>query len=452
MMKRFPVAKELEALGKVFSDHGYKIYLVGGAVRDHLLGISNHDYDFATDAEPDVIKGMFRRTIDTGIRHGTVTVLFKGGKYEITTFRSESDYADMRHPGKIEFVRNLDEDLGRRDFTINAFAADLSTGEIIDRHDGCKDLKNRVIRAIGNPEERFSEDALRMLRACRFSAKLGFSIEEGTFNAMCRLKENIRHVSAERIREEVFGLILSDHPVNGLEAMRLSGLLDMILPELSACIGVDQGGLHSCDVYTHLVRTLLAAVKNNHGRYVRLAALFHDIGKPAARKAGGDRTYTFHGHEKTGADLWRGICARLKTGNAERDKVAHLIENHMFGYEPCWSDAAVRRFMKRVGLENLDDLIDLRIDDATAISGACDPSMLLELMARIRTEEENRAALGLKDLAISGRDLIEEKIIPPSKKMGRILELLLDEVVETPSLNRRDYLLEKARILAGQDV
>lgn len=452
MMKRFPVSKELAELESVFSGHGYKIYLVGGAVRDHLLGISNHDYDFTTDAEPQEVKAMFKRTIDTGIKHGTVTVMFKGGKYEITTFRSESGYFDMRHPEKVEFIKSLEEDLMRRDFTINAFAADLCTGEIIDLHEGIKDLKLHLIRAIGNPEERFNEDALRMMRACRFSAKLGFEIEKGTFEAMRKLKGNIASVSAERIKEELFSLISSPHPQYGLEAMRESGLMEIIIPELYSCCNVEQKGVHSDDVYTHSVKTLMWAQKNGHKTEVRIAALFHDIGKPATRKEGESRSYTFYNHEKVSAELWRNICARLKTGNDERDKVAHLIENHMFNYDPSWSDAAIRRFMKRIGPENLDDLIDLRMDDAMAISGSFNPSLLLSLLDRIGIEKEKQSAISLKDLKINGRDLIEEKIIPPSKKMGRILELLLDEVVETPSLNRREYLLERARVLAGKDI
>ena len=452
MMKKFPVSKELAERESVFSKHGYKIYLVGGAVRDHLLGISNHDYDFTTDAEPQEVKGMFKKTIDTGIKHGTVTVLFKGGKYEITTFRSESDYFDMRHPKKVEFIKSLEEDLRRRDFTINAFAADLYTGEIIDLHDGIRDLKLHLIRAIGDPEERFKEDALRMMRACRFSAKLGFEIEKDTFEAIKKLKGNIVNVSAERIKEELFSLILAADPQYGLEAMRKSGLMEIIVPELYSCCGVEQKGVHSDDVYTHSVKTLMQAQKNGHNEAVRLAALFHDIGKPATRKEGESRSYTFYSHESVGAELWRNICARLKTGNAERDRVAHLIENHMFNYDPSWSDAAVRRFMRRIGLENIDDLVDLRIDDAMAISGSFDPSLLLSLLNRIDCEKEKQSAISLKDLKINGKDLMEEKIIPPSKKMGRILELLLEEVVETPSLNRREYLLDRARVLAGKDI
>ena len=211
------VSPELKALSDIFQKNGFSLYLVGGAVRDYVLGKPSHDYDFTTDALPMEVKSMFRRTIDTGIKHGTVTVLFKGGSYEITTFRTEGDYSDSRHPDNVCFVRSLEEDLKRRDFTINALASNVQDGEIIDMHDGLSDLKNGTIRAIGNPMERFKEDGLRMMRAARFSAKLGFSIEGNTLSAMKALKENIRNISRERIREEFFRLVDSPFPRMGLD-------------------------------------------------------------------------------------------------------------------------------------------------------------------------------------------------------------------------------------------
>ena len=226
------VAPELKALSDIFQKNGFSLYLVGGAVRDYVLGKPSHDYDFTTDALPMEVKSMFHRTIDTGIKHGTVTVLFKGGSYEITTFRTEGDYSDSRHPDNVCFVRSLEEDLKRRDFTINALASNVQDGEIIDMHEGLSDLKNGTIRAIGNPMERFKEDGLRMMRAARFSAKLGFSIEGNTLSAMKALKENIRNISRERIREEFFRLVDSPFPRMGLEAMEKSGLMEILFPEL----------------------------------------------------------------------------------------------------------------------------------------------------------------------------------------------------------------------------
>lgn len=447
-MKKYPVPEKLKAFASIFKEHGYSVYLVGGAVRDHLLGIENHDYDFTTDAMPEEVKGMFRRTIDTGIKHGTVTVLFQHEQFEVTTFRAESDYSDMRHPDAVKFIRNLDEDLKRRDFTINAFAADLSTGEIIDRHHGFEDLENHVIRAIGNPIERFTEDALRMLRAARFSSKLSFDIEKETLDAMKSLAGNISHVSAERIKDELFRLILSKDPLRGLETLRKTGLMELILPELSATIGVEQGGDHDDTVYEHSLKALERALKNNHSDKVRLAALFHDIGKVKTRvESDGDRPYTFYGHDEVGAELWTEIAKRLKCSNEERDSVALLIRNHMFAYSSEWTDAAIRRFMKKVGVENIPELIDLRTDDAESISGFCYRENLRELEARVRDEVEKASALTIKDLEINGGDLIRIGV-KPGPMMGRILEALLDEVIELPSLNRKEYLLEKAKKLS----
>lgn len=215
-MKKFPLPETIKEFGAIFRERGHRLYVVGGSIRDYLLGVPNHDYDFATDATPREVVSMFRRVIPTGIEHGTVTVLFKGGRFEVTTFRTEGTYLDMRHPSSVSFVDDLAEDLKRRDFTINAFAADCETGSIIDLHHGYEDLKLRTIRAIGEPRERFHEDALRILRALRFAAKLDFSIEEKTFQAMEELRDNLEKVSKERIHDELAKLIGSRHPSVGL--------------------------------------------------------------------------------------------------------------------------------------------------------------------------------------------------------------------------------------------
>lgn len=449
-MLRYPVNDRLKDFSSVFSHNGFSIYLVGGAVRDFLLKKENHDYDFATDAEPMDMKRMFRHTIDTGIKHGTVTILYKGGSYEVTSFRTEDGYSDKRHPERVKFVKSLSEDLRRRDFTINALACSLPKGEIIDEHDGIRDLKKKVIRAIGDPYERFEEDALRMLRACRFASKLSFDIEEETLDAMRKMGKNVSAVSAERIKEEVFSLILSESPVKGLEYMRISGLMETVLPELYATYGIEQGGIHTDDVYHHLLRTLHRAKENGHSDRVRLAALFHDIGKVDTRRKGKEREYTFFGHDIRSAELYEGIAERLKTSNEEKYAVSHLIRNHMFSYDPSWTDGAVRRFITRVGKENIDELIDLRIDDAEAISGRVNPFILVSLIERINKEYERNSALTLKDLKIKGDDLIREKIINPSPAMGRILNTLLDEVIEDPQLNERESLLKRASELARE--
>ncbi len=445
---KYPLEKEIKDLASVFSKSGFSLYLVGGAVRDYILKKENHDYDFATDAEPEDVKRLFKYTVDTGIKHGTVMVIFRGKSYEITSFRTDGAYKDGRHPESVEYVKSLSEDLKRRDFTINALAVEIPGGRIIDEHDGLRDIRGKTIRAIGDPRSRFNEDALRMMRACRFAAKLSFAIEDETLNAISLLKEKISLVSAERIKEELFSLILSDDPVRGLEYMRETGLMKIILPELYDTIGLKPEGIHTDDVYHHLLKTLCWARKNNHSEKVCIAALFHDIGKVAARKEKNESSYTFCSHDLEGSLLYEKIAERLKASNDEKLIVSHLIKNHMFSYDDSWTDAAVRRFIRRVGKKNINDLIDLRLDDAMAISSGVDQSSILSLIERINAELEKKAALSLKDLKISGKDLIENKIIKPSPEMGRILNSLLDEVIEDPSLNEKEKLLKRASELA----
>lgn len=449
---RMKVPEDVKDLAAVFSRGGFSLYLVGGAVRDYLLGRENHDYDFTTDARPEEVKALFRRTIDTGIKHGTVTVLFRKGHYEITTFRTEGAYTDSRHPDEVHFVRSLEEDLKRRDFTVNALAASLPGGEIIDLTEGRKDLRRKLIRAIGDPKERFSEDALRMMRAARFSSQLGFSVEESTKAAIKSLAPAIHKVSAERIEEELLKLAGGKAPSKGLELMRETGLLEEVLPELNATVGFRQGGIHSEDLYTHLLLSLESAREHGFPLEVRLAALFHDIGKVPARKAGEDREYTFYNHESLGADMTRAILRRLKAPNGLTDTVTHLIENHMFTYTEDWTDAAVRRFIRRVGTEYLEMLFQLRIADMEGIQSPYRPStaMIDALSERIGKEREAQNALSLKDLKINGKDLIALGI-EPGPSLGAILSKLLDEVLDDPGKNRKEYLEGEAlRLSQGQ--
>lgn len=446
---RMRIAKDIKELSTIFNKAGFSLYLVGGAVRDWILGKENSDYDFTTDAEPQEIKKLFRRTIDTGIKHGTVTVIFHSQHYEITTFRTEGDYLDSRHPESVQFVKSLEEDLRRRDFTINAFAASLPDGKILDYHNGLKDLKKGIIRAIGNPEERFSEDALRMMRAARFASQLDFRIEETTADAMNKLHKTIGKVSAERIKEELWKLIGGKNPRCGLEALRTSGIMDEILPELATTYGFEQGGMHHETLYEHLLLALECARDHNYPMAVRLAALFHDIGKVDTRESGdGEREWTFYGHDRVSAELTDRIFRRLKTSNEERENVTHLIREHMFSYTPDWSDSAVRRFINRIGTDDINNLFALRVCDMYATVGhKAVPDNLLSFSDRINAELEKENALTLKDLKIDGKRL-KELGIKPGPEMGRILNALLDDVIEAPSLNNEEYLESKALSLA----
>ncbi|MDY4611038.1 MAG: HD domain-containing protein [Sphaerochaetaceae bacterium] len=437
--KIFPIDVTIREFASVFDAAGFSLYVVGGAVRDWLLGIQNDDYDFTTDATPEEVINLFRKVIPTGIKHGTVTVLFRGSQYEVTTFRTDGEYHDHRHPDQVYFVRNLEEDLKRRDFTINALAANASTGEIIDMHNGIGDLRLRIVRAIGDPLERFSEDALRILRACRFVTKLNFTIEPQTYAAMQSLAPMLSHISGERIRDELLKILCSRNPLRGLQLMENRGILSIVLPELASGNGVGQRGFHEHDVLTHNLLACQSAAELDAPMVVRTAALLHDIGKPNVRKESEDGIYTFHRHELESERQAGRILGRLKFSNDERDQILNLIRNHMFHYTSDWSDGAVRRFVARVGTDAIENLFLLRLADQKAIAGTCDYETLRELSERIEKIRRDGDALSVKDLAIDGRNLMAIGV-PPGPKMGVILGQLLETVMDDPKQNTKEQL------------
>ena len=443
------IPKSVSNLAKVFQQNGHSLFLVGGAVRDELLGVGSHDYDFATDATPNEVTAMFRNVIPVGIQHGTVVVLFEGEQYEVTTFRTEGDYSDNRHPDEVHFVRNIDEDLSRRDFTINALAWDLQNKCLKDNFDGKGDLKRKVIRAIGNPDERFNEDALRMLRACRFAAKLEFTIDEETLASMTRLSHLIQNISEERIRDEFIKMMGSPRPSVGIEYMRVSGLLDFILPELMKGYGVVQNRFHKFDVYYHNVYSCDAAPADNY--IVRIAALFHDIAKPQAKRAKADELEnenenSFYNHDIVGERVAKHILRRLKFTNEDTKKIRHLIKNHMFYYTDDWTDGAVRRFLRKVGVENLPDLFALREADRLGNgTKAGIPKAFIDFQDRIKHILEVDAALKVSDLDINGNDIMTELQLAPGPIIGEILNFLLELVLDNPEINTHETLMERAK-------
>lgn len=441
-MERFTLSETIKSFASVFKEAGFDLYLVGGCVRDHLMRVPCDDYDFCTSAEPEEVIHLFRRVIPTGIDHGTVTVLFKGEKFEVTTFRTESAYSDMRHPDNVTFVRSLSEDLKRRDFTINAFAADCTSGEIIDLHHGKEDLKAHIIRAIGEPRERFQEDALRILRALRFAAKLNFTIEEKTFSAMQELRENLRFVSKERIHEEILKMVMSDHPKEGFTLMEESGVMEVLFPELQEGASVMQNGMHHDTVLAHNINCCQAAADHHYPLVVRLAALFHDVGK-SRTVVYREEANTYHGHDHMGADMTRDILRNLKASNEEIESVSHLIDEHMFCYSDNWSDAAVRRFINRVGKGNIDDLFRLRFADEEATSGKADYETIRALDERIKQIEKHNDALSLKELKVNGNDMMA--LGAKGKDIGDLLSYLLERVIDDPTDNERERLLSLAR-------
>jgi len=416
--------------------------VVGGAVRDLVDGREPGDFDIATDALPSDVKVVFRRVIPTGIKHGTVTVLVKGESIEVTTFRTESAYSDRRHPDSVEFVPTLEEDLSRRDFTFNGMAIDPVNEKFTDPFGGAEDLRSRIVRAIGPPLDRFNEDSLRLLRAIRFATQFEASIEPETFDALRTAAPNLLKVSAERIRDELVKILSSRRPSRGFRLMRDSNTLQVVVPELSECIGVEQRGLHRFDVFDHSLMACDAAPADSLD--LRLSALFHDIGKPRSLEVLPDGTRTFHGHDRLSSEMTAAILRRLRFSNAVIDRVTTLIRHHMFSYTPEWTDAAVRRFLARVGRENVDDLMELRRADSEARTGEpADLRGLAEMGRRISSVTDAEHALTISDLSINGNDLADAGI-PKGRAMGTVLEHLLETVLDDPALNRRDRLTEIA--------
>lgn len=467
--KKIKLDSTLIEFGKVFLQAGYKVYLVGGAVRDMLMKVPAHDWDVATNATPqDVIK-LFKFVVPTGIEHGTVTVHYKGNEIEVTTFRTEAGYSDGRHPDSINYAATIEEDLARRDFTMNAIAASLEDGIITDPYGGQDDIKNKLIRTVGAAHERFMEDGLRPVRALRFASKLGFSIEKNTYSEIFKkeIQAKAASISIERFRDEFEKIMASPKPSVGLKLLEESGLLDIFIPEFKICRGCiqsDYRAFHKFDVLDHLFYACDGAPADKLN--VRLAALFHDIGKPAAKKIlhetvlNGEKndgskkeieTITFYNHEAFGEKITQKLMTRLKFSNDMISNVCHLVKEHMFHYESNWSEAAVRRFIIRVKPECMEDLYDLRLADMYGMYNekvdvrySESVKLLLELKARVEKELSKKTALSLKSLAVNGRDLMQLGI-PAGKELGRILNELLECVIEDPAMNNKERLIETAK-------
>ncbi len=435
--RRIDIPKSLKDFAQVFTKAGYSCYFVGGAVRDSLLGLPVNDWDAATNARPEEVQKLFKAVIPTGIQHGTVTVRWRDSFIETTTFRLDGKYEDGRHPETVEYSDKLAEDLSRRDFTINGMAADPETGRIIDPYGGLNDLSARLVNAIGDPLERFNEDGLRPLRAIRFASRLGFSISRSTLAAIPLSIPRFKLVSKERIRDEFSKILLSDSAGDGIRRLEDSGLLREFIPELSACKGVLQGEAHHHDVLEHLIQACDMAPKELE---LRLAALFHDLGKPTRRREQGDGSLVFYGHDTESARLSEEVLKRLKYPNAVIDKVTVLVKYHMFDYSEAYSDAAIRRFVARVGIENVRPLAQLRLADISAMGhGKANPMLLMPLLDRIDSLVAAENAFSLKDLAIDGRDLIALGY-KPGPGLGNALAELLELVLDDPDMNDREKL------------
>ncbi|MCF6334974.1 MAG: HD domain-containing protein [Spirochaetales bacterium] len=443
-MTHFKVPVVLKNFANVFKDNKFSCYLVGGALRNHFAGLIPTDYDFASDANPQDIMRMFRHVIPTGIKHGTVTVLYRGNSFEVTTFRVEGEYTNSRHPDSIKYSPSILEDLKRRDFTINSIAMNLETGELLDPHNGIQDIKHRRIKAIGNPQERFTEDGLRLMRACRFTSQLEFSLESSTLNAVKLCKDNLRKVSAERIRDEIIKILQAKKPSIALKIMEETGILEIVMPELMECRGIKQKGYHNFDVLDHLFYSCDGGPPDDF--ILRLAALLHDTGKPASLELDREGIPTFYNHDKISSQIAVKIMQRLKFSGNEIKKVSHLISHHMFNYTDDWTDAAVRRFIAKTGVKNIDDLFKLRLADQFGMTNSEKHSQYLYMFAdRIESVLKENSAFTLKDLDISGNDLLTMAGIKRGPQIGIILNELLEAVLDDPKMNEKSKLINIAR-------
>jgi tRNA nucleotidyltransferase (CCA-adding enzyme) len=420
---------------------GHGAHVVGGCVRDVLLGRPAKDWDIATSAVPEEVQRLFRRTVPTGIAHGTVTVLLGKVPVEVTTYRGESDYSDARRPDRVVFGVTLEEDLARRDFTVNAIAYDPLGDVIVDPFGGRADLAARVLRAVGDPVQRFREDGLRVMRAVRFLATLEMTLDAATEAAIPTALGSLARVSAERVRDELMKLLGAPRPSIGLAAAQRTGILDVVLPELTEGVGVTQNRYHRFDVWEHT----LASVDATPGdAVVRLGTLLHDVAKPrtAAPRPDAPGENSFYRHDAVGAEMADAIGRRLKLPNAVRERVVALVAHHMFWYSPEWTDATVRRFIRRVGTDLLPDLFALRAGDVVGRGYGEDPEHELgELRRRIERVIESDQALSIADLAVTGEDVMRVLAIPPGRAVGDALRALLEQVIEDPSLNEREKLL-----------
>lgn len=433
-----PVIKVLTTL----EASGYQAYVVGGAVRDLLAGNEVTDWDFTTNAEPKEIQKLFPDSFYDNA-FGTVGVKFPGMVVEITTFRSESGYSDRRRPDKVSWGKNLKEDLERRDFTINALALDKNL-KIIDPFTGQKDLANKLIRAVGDPNLRFNEDALRMMRAIRIASQLGFLIEAETLTAINKNSALIKQIAGERIRDEFLKIIGGNYPKDGILLLMASGLLGHILPELLATRGVEQAGHHTKDVWLHSLDSLAACPSPLP--IVRLAALLHDIGKPTAKKSFGlGKEITFYNHEVIGARITKTISRRLKLGKKDSNLLWLLVRWHMFAYEPTMTDKAIRRFVTRIGKANIANMMMLRVGDRIGGGSKATSWRFQELQERIK--QVLIKPFEITDLKINGNDIMTVLNIKSGPKIGQILKKLFDEVLEDSAKNDREYLLKRVKAI-----
>ncbi|MFA4998492.1 MAG: HD domain-containing protein [Candidatus Paceibacterota bacterium] len=443
------IPKEVKLVIDKLKKKDFEAYIVGGCVRDVLRGEDPEDWDIATNARPEEIQKVFPKSFyENNFFTVTVQTNSKNQKLkeiEITTYRSEAKYTDKRHPDEIKFAKNIEEDLSRRDFTINAIAIDVKPKLVfIDLFDGQEDLKNKIIRTVGDPGERFSEDALRMMRAARFSVFLGkgWKIEKNTADAIKKHSSWIKAISQERVRDEFLKIIMSERAAEGIEALRELGLLKYIIPELEEGYEIGQNKHHIYECYDHYLRSLDYAAKKGFNQDVRLAALFHDIGKPRAKSGEGENS-TFYNHEMIGAKMVNQILDHLKFSKKQNEKITKLVRCHLFYYNPEEvGESSVRRLVVKAGPENMEELLQVRMADRIG-SGVpkAEPYKLRHLKYII--EKVAQDPISAKMLKVSGNDIMKILGIQPGPKIGQILDVLLSYVLESPKNNTKKFLEKK---------
>lgn len=444
------ISDDVKNVYNILRSDGHKVYFVGGCVRNLLIDTEPKDWDLSTNATPEQIQKIFPDSFYDNT-FGTVGVPIKKGEQtiqvvEITTFRKESGYENVRHPSKVEWGKTIEEDLSRRDFTMNAIALEIvndKTVNIIDPYNGQKDIKDKIIKTVRDPNERFSEDALRLLRLIRFATQTGFTVEDNTWQAAKKNVHLIQRISKERIRDELLKILASVNPYQGIIMLDEIGILDIIIPELSRGKGLSQerpGRHHVHDVFTHN----LLALKHtpSHDPIVRLATLIHDVGKPYVENKDEKGLIIFHNHEVIGARLASAIAERLRLSKKQRGKIFTLVRWHMFTVDEKVTDSAIRRFIRRVGVENIIDMIDLRIGDRLGSGTQTAESWRLKLFKE-RIEKELNPPFSINDLAIDGNDVMRELGIKPGPQVGKILHQLFEEVDEDLSKNNREFLISR---------
>jgi tRNA nucleotidyltransferase (CCA-adding enzyme) len=429
------VPKDVERVVDTLIANGFEAFVVGGCVRDAIRGVDPQDWDVATSAKPEEIQRLFKRSLYTN-RFGTVVVSSGDHEIEVTTYRIEAGYADHRRPEDVAFTESLHEDLARRDFTMNAMAwrPTPSGGELVDPFDGRTDLEAKIVRAVGDPAERFAEDALRMLRAVRFASVLRMRIEPRTADAIQAHAELAAHLSGERIQQELDKILLAERPSTGIRLLSDLGLLAVLCPELEVCKTIPQDKAVAQDVFEHSLITVDATPPD---LVLRLAGLFHDVGKPETFADG-----HFHQHEFVGEAIARRVLRRWKYPKDTVTAVAHLIRHHMFWYQADWTGSAVRRFIRKVGLDVIPDLFALRRADNIG-SGLRPPRMyaLEDLWTRVQAEIERSTAFSPRDLEVDGNDVMRELGIGPGPEVGRVIAAAFERVLDDPDLNTRERLL-----------